>query len=310
MGSQHLEPVRRGVASQVVLNNAVDRIAVRDACALGGETGVCLKALGFADQRQKRFPVRVVVHQGAHKAVRRGVGLAVGGQHAAVAHGANGRLPGGATQVLAEYKLQQALKHRHLHALAAPGSHAGQKCSHDGVHHVQPGHAVGKGGRHVARFGAAALGHQPGNAGGALNQVVIGRPVGVRAALAVAIGAAVDDARVDGLHGLPRQPQARHAGRANVVGQHVGGGAQLEQRGTVVCLLEVQHHRALVAVGVDEDMAHARVLHGTGMAHDVAAGWLDLDDVGPIVAQDLRRVGAEHHAGHIDNTIAVQCPGG
>jgi ABC-type uncharacterized transport system ATPase component len=99
--------------------------------------------------------------------------------------------------------------------------------------------------------------------------------------------------------------QARHAGRADVVGQHIGRSAQLEQGRAVVRLFQVQHDRALVAVGVDENVAHAGVLHRARVAHDVAARRLDLDDVSTIVTQNLRGIRPQHHPGHVDDAVAV-----
>src|SRR3546814_5316302 len=55
--------------------------------------------------------------------------------------------------------------------------------------------------------------------------------------------------------------------------------------------LQVQHDRALVAVQVQVQVAHAGVAHGPHRAHVVAGGGFDLDHVGPQVAQYLRGIG-------------------
>src|SRR5205823_2790364 len=124
------------------------------------------------------------------------------------------------------------------------------------------------------------------------------------AALAEAEAADVDDACVRFLHRLVRKPEARHRLRPDVVHQHIGA---LRER--QACLqrrrmLEIQDDRALVAVGVEVDRAHAGVLERPGVAHDVAAGWLDLDHVRAEVAEDLRRIRPHHHSGEIEHAHA------
>src|SRR5437870_419574 len=71
-------------------------------------------------------------------------------------------------------------------------------------------------------------------------------------------------------------------------------------------LLEIEHDRALVAVGVEKDVPHAGMAERPGVAHHVAAGRLDLDHVGAEVGEDLRRVRAHHHRGEVEHAHAVQ----
>ena len=72
-------------------------------------------------------------------------------------------------------------------------------------------------------------------------------------------------------------------------------------------LAQVQHDRAFVAVGINEDVTHAWVFHGAGVAHDVALRGLDLDDVGAVITQNLRGVGAQHHTGEVNHAQAREC---
>ena len=62
--------------------------------------------------------------------------------------------------------------------------------------------------------------------------------------------------------------------------------------------------RSFVAVGIDEDMPHAFVLHGPRMAHDVSAWGLYLDDVCAVVAQNLGRIRTQDYASEVDDAQA------
>src|SRR5262249_5711186 len=44
--------------------------------------------------------------------------------------------------------------------------------------------------------------------------------------------------------------------------------------------------------------------HRAGVPHDVALGRLDLDHVGAVVGEDLRRVGAHQYGRHVDDAHA------
>jgi len=66
-------------------------------------------------------------------------------------------------------------------------------------------------------------------------------------------------------------------------------------------LFQIEHKRALVAIEVEEDMAHLGVPGGTGIAHDVALRRLDLDHLGAEIAQDLGRQRPEDDRGQIEH---------
>lgn len=51
-------------------------------------------------------------------------------------------------------------------------------------------------------------------------------------------------------------------------------------------------------------MPHVRVKHGPRLAHDVAAGRLDLDNVGAIVAEHEAGIGPHDHGGQVENQDA------
>src|SRR6185503_169396 len=74
-------------------------------------------------------------------------------------------------------------------------------------------------------------------------------------------------------------------------------------------LLQVQNHRALVAVDVEEDRAHARMAERPRLPDHVAVGRLDLDHVGAEVGEDLRRVRPHHDRGEVEDADAGERPG-
>ena len=144
---------------------------------LRAKARVCIEQRSLANELQERLPVRVVVHQCADVSVLGFIGLAIGRQHARVAHRCDWRLPCFSAQMFAQYKLQQAFKHGHFHVLTQTRAVPCDDSRQHGVHHVEPRHTVSKGRGHIARFGAAALRHEPRHASGALDQIVVSRPV-------------------------------------------------------------------------------------------------------------------------------------
>ena len=108
------------------------------------------------------------------------------------------------------------------------------------------------------------------------------------------------------MQGIKRQTQTRHRCGSNVVCQHVGCFAQSQQLCALRLLAQVKHNRAFVTVGIDKDMPHALVFHGTRMAHDVAAGRLYLDNVCAIVPQNLGGIRAQNDARQIDDAQSGQ----
>src|SRR2546427_10717048 len=164
---------------------------------------------------------RSVVDQRADVAVARVVGTAVRGEDAVVAGLAELRLEGVAAQVVAEHQLQQVLEHRYVYALPAAGLFAVIQRGAHRARHLLADRAVGDDHRRIARLARALPLEQPRDPGGALDHVVVGRPRGVRAALAVAEAAHIDDLRIYFLYFFIREFQARHGLRPDVVDQHV-----------------------------------------------------------------------------------------
>ena len=72
---------------------------------------------------------------------------------------------------------------------------------------------------------------------------------------------------------------------------------------------EVEPDRALVAVDADEIGRVFLVEWRAPVAHLVAGRRFDLDDVGAVVGEDLRAIGAAEHAREIDHAQAGHCAG-
>src|SRR4029077_11549865 len=130
--------------------------------------------------------------------------------------------------------------------------------------------------------------------------VVEGRPISERAVLPVAVRRAINEARVDLVQPLPPEGEPRPRLRPHIVHQNIALPDQSQQHRRRIRLLQVEHERALIAVKVQEHMAHLAVSGGLGIAHDVAARRLDLDYLGAEVAEDLRRERPKYHSGEVE----------
>jgi hypothetical protein len=171
---------------------------------------------------------------------------------------------------------------------------------------VQADDAVADRKRHVARLVAAREREQRGDAGDALHQVVVGGFWRVRPRLPVADEGDIDQLRIDGAQIVVAELQAPHRGRADVADDDVGVLAQPQQRVAPFRPLEVEHDRALVTVELQIDGAHPRIAHRLAAAHHVAVRRLDLDHVGAVVGQNLRRVRSHDDGREVDDAQALQ----
>ena len=97
--------------------------------------------------------------------------------------------------------------------------------------------------------------------------------------------------------------------RLEILDQDVGGLQHLHQHGAAALGGEVEPDRALVAVDADEIGRVLLVERRAPVAHLVAGRRLDLDDVGAVVGEDLRAIGAAEHARQIDHAQAGHCAG-
>jgi hypothetical protein len=69
--------------------------------------------------------------------------------------------------------------------------------------------------------------------------------------------------------------------------KYIGRLDQPMERRTRFSLLEIEKHRALIAIYIQKENAHAVTSGWTKMPHVVTAGRLDLDDIRAHVTQDL-----------------------
>ena len=92
--------------------------------------------------------------------------------------------------------------------------------------------------------------------------------------------------------------------RLEILDQDVGGLQHLHQHGAAAFGGEVEPDRALVAVDADEIGRVLLVERRAPVAHLVAGRRFDLDDVGAVVGEDLRAIGAAEHARQIDHAQA------
>lgn len=173
------------------------------------------------------------------------------------------------------------------------------------MHGHLPAGLVGCNGREVAGPPGLPV-HEVRGTAQCLNDVVVGRQSRVSPAFAEAVQSDEDQARVAGTQDLRRQSQLGEFLRPHVVDEHIGRVGQREQGFARSGLLEVQHDAALVAVDPEKQRRHAVFMGRSGIARAVALGGLDLDDVGAIVGQRLRRVRAEHDRREIDHAHAAQ----
>ncbi len=255
----------------------------------------------LADRREKASPVLVVVDQHAEHAVGRGVGLAVGREQARVAGFAQRRLEGEARHVVAQHELRHGLEHRHDHGLAPSRLLAGVERRRHGIHRVQPGHPVRQRGGRIRRLRRAVALHEPGNAGGALDQVVVGRTRGVRPVLVEAAAAHVDDAGIARAHRPVIQPQPGQRLRPHIADEHVAALGQPQRRLAPVRVLQVQRDALLARVRMQKDVPHARVPHRSHVPHVVPLGRLHLHHLRTQLREDLRGERPHDHRGEIEH---------
>src|SRR4029079_10456032 len=118
------------------------------------------------------------------------------------------------------------------------------------------------------------------------------------------VQAGIDKPGIDGEEVVCAELEPGHCGRPHIVNEDVGGCREPEQRRPAAGFLQVERNGALVAIALQVHRAHFGMPHRCGVAHHVAIGAFDLDDVGAIVAEDHGRVGTHHHAGQVDDLDA------
>ena len=267
---------------------------------------------GPPDEGEEGAPVAVRIGQDAGVAIARAVGAALRAEHARIAEAPQRRVEDGAGEVLRGQELHRRLEHRRLHRLPAAAALPLQQRGEDGIGDGLPGELVADdagdvGGRGVRRP-AARLAAQRREAGGRLDDVVVGRLVAVGAAGAEAVGAAIDDVGVDRGDRVGVEAQAGDGPRAQRVEEHVGARHEAAQCGARLLRLEVEDDPALVAVQLEERPAHAGVARGPKAADHVALRRLDLDYVRAHVREDVGRERPHDDVGEVEDADAGQRP--
>ena len=159
--------------------------------------------------------------------------------------------------------------------------------------------SIGNADAHRALAGQAGDRHQPTHA---LGDLIHAGAMAVRTGLAETADAAIDDARVHRPDVVVRHLQpVLHLG-AHVLDDDVGGFHQAHERCVAFGRLQVQRHRALVAMQVLE--VEAVAVAGDILA--VGGGRLDLDDVGAPVRQVPHAGGPGPRQGQVQHLQAVQ----
>ena len=111
-----------------------------------------------------------------------------------------------------------------------------------------------------------------------------------------------DQMRMFAAQFLGAEPLLVEQAVAKILQKHVGAGEQPVHGLAILGLGEVEHDAALAAVEQREE----RRSHAAEAAGLVAAGRLDLDDLGAQLRQDHAAGRAHHHVGHLDDPHALQ----
>ena len=298
--------MRRGLGDEGVFEDRVDQVPVGGAprvvveAFVGRELELAERAaqvgpelLGEAGGEEVRA-VRALVIAVRH---HRRMAAAQTGRRFAAAHGF----------AVARNRAEQCgREQRGVELLADPRAFAVQQRRADAEGQHRRGAEVGQRRANAHRQPAGLTGHvhQPGDS---LHDRGVGRPCGIRSALAEGRCAGVDDLRIDRHHGVVANAQAIDRAGAEVLDDHVGVLRQAQEHRATSGRLEIEAQAALVAVlreklhalAVDELVAQ--------VARQVAAlGFLDLDHVGPQVAEQHRADRAGGHHAQVQDHVAVQ----
>ena len=208
--------------------------------------------------------------------------------------------------MLDHHIVDQGFEHGHFQVLAAAAAFLVHQCRQYGCGHIIGGGLVGDNGRNEARC-VRRYRLQIRQARGRLDDIVIGGVIRHGPVAAKTIGGAKNQVGIGGGEFLIFQAELFGHFRPHVVYENVRRTDDLEQRLAPGLLREVKHDTTLVAVRGQVHGRHALVLAWSEVPRGIAGGRLDLDHVGPHVAQHLGGPGAQDNRGQVDNTNAFQC---
>ena len=305
--AQDIEPFGGAALHERFAGQRVEFVDVARAVGHGPEARI-LGQFGPADQGPEAPPLGIGIGEDADIAVGGRMRPPPAGQRAGIAGAGFGRHEDRAVLVLDQGIGGQPLEHRGLDIDPLAGAqalhHPGQDTA--GGQHARRlvgDHGRDQHGRTVARDEAA------GDAGLALNHIVIGRPAAIGPVLAVAVQRAVDDGGIAGEDRIRIEAQTGDLLRPDVVDEGIGRIDQPPEGVARGLGLEVEHDAALVAIRAHEDRAHPGAAGRADGAGDIALRRFDLDDLGPEIAQQLGRVRPVDHRRQVEDTQPGQGQG-
>ena len=291
------EPLHRRAGGEPLDEQRSELAAVRGAVLVAREPRV-VGELGHPEDLDEPAELAVVARRDDEVAVGAGQRLVREEAGVAVAHPARDDAARDEGTRLVDQPREGRAEQVDLDVLTAAGLVALVEGREDADARVQPGHDVeDRDPRAVGRaLGVAGQAHQPRDG---LDHEVVAGQVASAGSAAEAADRGVDDAGVVGADAVVVEPEPRQAPRLEVLDEDVGPPGELAGRRPVVVVLEVQRHRALVAVDPEvvrrDAVAHRRAPR-PGV---VAAGRLDLDHLGAEVGEEHRRVGAGEDPGEV-----------
>ena len=131
-----------------------------------------------------------------------------------------------------------------------------------------------------------------------LDEQIDGRAVGGVGVARVAGERAVHERGKLGGHGGVVETARREIAGREALDEHVGGRRELEEPVAIGGVVEVEHDAALPAVR--DDRSDVRPL-------GITAGWLDLHDIGAVIAERHGRERSREPSGQVDDPQSFQC---
>jgi len=199
------------------------------------------------------------------------------------------------------------IEHRDADMLAFAGRCAVQQRGRHRLGGGERRHLVRQDGAHQPRPLLVGARLHGGEARDRLHDGIVCGLGGERPLLAEAAERDIDDVRPDGADIRLADAEPVHHARAKVLDEHVRRRGEPLQQRHALGLFQVQHDGALVAVVVQERRRES-ALPVAAAARQVPAPRFDLDDVGALVAEDLRRHRPRNHIGEIDHPKPRQRP--
>ena len=131
-----------------------------------------------------------------------------------------------------------------------------------------------------------------------LDEQIDGRAIGGVGVARIAGERAVHERGQLGRHGGVIEIARREVAGREALDEHVGGRRELEDPVPIRGVVEVEHDAALPAVG--DDRPDVRPL-------GIAARWLDLHDIGAVIAERHGRERSREPSGQVDDPQSFQC---